>query len=217
MRKTLLLAFLATALWAAPKKIPTGQTENEVVRISATLYADKESVKQLLSSDLGGNFIVVDVKIEPRTDKGIKIDRDDFVLKTDRDGERSRPFQPSQIAGRGALVVSRTSGGGGIRGEQGGPVWGGYPGGGGPMRMPGSGGGFGNSGDPGGAEAKVHSGNKEKENPLLKVLEEKILPQKEITDAASGLLYFSLEAKQKVKDLELWYNTSAGKLTLRFK
>jgi len=51
---------------------------------------------------------------------------------------------------------------------------------------------------------------------LKKVLNEKILPEKKTETPVSGLLYFPLE-KQKQKDLELWYNTPDGKLTLRFR
>ena len=51
--------------------------------------------------------------------------------------------------------------------------------------------------------------------PLLKVLNEKIMPEKKSDGPVSGLLYFPME-KQKQKDLELIYNTPDGKLTLRF-
>jgi hypothetical protein len=58
---------------------------------------------------------------------------------------------------------------------------------------------------------------KTKENPLLAVLQEKVLAEKEITEPLSGLLYFLLEGKHKSKDLELLYKGPAGRLPLRFK
>jgi hypothetical protein len=113
----------------------------------------------------------------------------------------------SQIAGRGALVVTEKS-----AGTSGGPQFGS------PYDYPAYGAGVG--GGPSQvteAQAKIQAGSKDKESPLLKVLNEKIMPEKK-TDSApvSGLLYFPME-KQKQKDLELVYNSPDGKLTLRFR
>ncbi len=90
----------------------------------------------------------------------------------------------------------------------------------GPMGMPfpRSGGGIGNSASTEEAVATVEpETGKQKENPMLKTLKEKILPEKEGTEAVTGQLYFLLEGKQKVKDLELLYKTPAGRLSVRFK
>jgi hypothetical protein len=103
--------------------------------------------------------------------------------------------------------------------DQGGPIGGGIPGTmGGPMRLPGSGGsvGSGGMGDGGGASAKMDSGTHEKDNPLLKVLKEKILPEKKTDATVEGLLYFPM-GKQKVKDLELTYGGKENRITMRFK
>lgn len=202
-------------LFAANRPTPTGMAGNSVVRVSATVYADKAAIQQKLGSDLGGYYVVVEVKLSP-TEK-LRIDRDDFQLRTDRDGEKAKPFAPNQIAGRGALVVSQTYDGGGIAGEESGPVFGGgYPGG-GMGRLPGSGGGIGNSGGTASNEARLENGAKSKPNPLLATLTEKMLPQKEVSEPVTGLLIFPMEGKQKPKDLELTYTTPHGKLTLRFK
>ncbi len=89
---------------------------------------------------------------------------------------------------------------------------------GGPYGYPGSGGSFGNggSGDTTAAEAKMDTGSGQKENPLVKVLAEKILPEKKTEQPVSGLLYFPME-KQKVKDLELIYGIRDTRITMRFK
>jgi len=63
----------------------------------------------------------------------------------------------------------------------------------------------------------MDSGTRKKENPLMRVLSEKILPEKEIDQPVSGLLYFPLDGKQKAKDLELIYTSPAGKISLRFR
>jgi len=189
--------------------------ENESVVITATLYAKPEAVKEVLGSDLGGHYIVVAVEVTPRFGKAVAISRDDFVLKTDKDGERSGPFAPSQIAGRGAMVIRQTGGAGGTgMHDNDGPIVGGYPGSIGPPRKLG-GNGVGDAGAPAGAEAKTRTGSHEKEDPMLSVLKQKELPETKTDKPVSGLLYFPME-KQKVKDLELRYNVSDDKIAMRF-
>ena len=190
--------------------------ENESVVITATVYAKPDAVKQVLGSDLGGHFIVVSVEVKPRFGREVAINRDDFVLKTDKDGERSGPFAPSQIAGRGAMVIRQT-GGAGATGmhDNDGPIWGGAPGTlGQPRRIGGDG--VGSAGAPEGAEAKTRTGSHEKEDPMLGVLKQKELPETKTDKPVSGLLYFPME-KQKVKDLELRYAATDDKITMRFK
>jgi hypothetical protein len=210
--RSILTLLIASAAFAAnkPSPTPTVKTGNADVELTATLYVDKASIAQLLGSDMGGYYVVVNVRLAPKNNEKIKVFRDDFQLRTDRDGERSKPFAASQIAGRGALVVTRTYEGGGVAAENGGPVFGGGIGG---MGV----GGIGNSGSTISNSAKIDSGSKNKENPLLGVLKEKILAEKEIDEPLSGLLYFPMEPKQKIKDLELTYAGPGSKLMLRFR
>jgi hypothetical protein len=190
--------------------------ENESVVITATLYARPGAVKEVLGSDLGGHYIVIAVQVTPRFGKEVAINRDDFLLKTDKDGERSGPFAPSQIAGRGAMVIRQTGGAGGSgMHDNDGPVVGGYPGSIGPPRKLG-GDGVGNAGAAAGAEAKTRSGSHEKEDPMLGVLKQKELPETKTVKPVSGLLYFPME-KQKAKDLELRFAASDDKITMRFR
>ena len=60
------------------------------------------------------------------------------------------------------------------------------------------------------------TGSKEQDNPLLAVLKKKALPQIETNEPVSGLLYFFLEGKHKLKDLELMYKSPSGRLILDF-
>ena len=203
----LLTASLASA--ASPKAAPSAKTGNAVLEMTAVLYVEREAIKQLLGSDLDGNFVVVEVRLSPKTAEKLKIFRDDFLLRTDRDGERSKPFAPTQIAGRTALVINRTYEGGGIGADSGGPRFGG-------LGMGGSG--VGNSGAVARNETSIDTGGKApKENPLLAALEEKVLPEKEAAEPVSGLLYFPREPKQKVKQLELTYSGPGSKLLVRFR
>jgi len=203
---------------AAARNNETADTrgENESVVIKATVYARPDAVKELLGSDLGGHYIVVAVEVTPRFGKEVAINRDDFMLKTDKDGERTTPFAPSQIAGRGAMVIRETGGSGASPMSDGtGPIVGGYPGSIGPPRRLG-GDGVGGAGAPQGAEAKTRTGSSQKEDPIVAVLMQKELPETKTDKPVAGLLYFPME-KQKIKDLELRYNMSDDKITMRFR
>ena len=63
----------------------------------------------------------------------------------------------------------------------------------------------------------LEAGGRKGTNPLLDTLEDKILPEKQITEPLDGLLYFFLEGKHKAKDIELVYRGPAGRLSLQFK
>jgi hypothetical protein len=223
----LLPGFLLSA--ANKKVVGTGRGENEDLILTVTLYADPMSVKDAIGSDLDGHYIVANVKVAPKYGKEVSVYRDDFLLRTDKDGDKSKPFAPSQIAGKGAIVLSPGKGqGGGGGGMETGPV--GYPGGyppgypggyppGGypPMGMPGGGIGVGGGGgDSGDVKATVTNGAGEKENPIKKVLADKILPEKKTDQPFAGMLYFPME-KQKLKDLQLDYGGRENRIRIRFK
>ena len=216
IRRVLLWLAAAGLCFGQGKKLPAGEYSNDDVQVKATLYAAKEEVNQLIGSDLGGGIVIVDIKVAPQLGGKLRVNRDDFMLRSDKDGQRSQPFAPSQIAGQGALVISSTSGRGMMMGEDRGPVWGGI-GGGRPRRMGGDGGGIGNAPSEVSTTARVDSGAKDKPNPVLEVLKERVLPEKETSEPLSGLLYFPMEGKHKTKDLELHYKGPAGKFSLRFK
>ena len=95
--------FLIAALQGADKKLPIEQASNELVSISATAFLDKDQIHQELGSDLGPDMIVVRVQFRPVSDKPVRINLDDFLLVSDKDGQRSQPFAPSQIAGSTTL------------------------------------------------------------------------------------------------------------------
>jgi hypothetical protein len=203
----ILLAGLFPFLTAADKKIPSiTRGENQDLVLDVTLYDDPVLVKDLLGTDLGGHVIVAEVKIDPKFGKDIVVDRDDFQLRTTKDGEHTTPFAPSQIVASDAVVVAQSKGPSAAS-----------PG----MVIPGPlviRGGLG-AGAPaeGAGDAKAAAdGAEKKENPLKKLLEEKVLPEKKTDQAVSGLLYFPME-KQKRKDLELIYGGRENRITLRFK
>jgi hypothetical protein len=196
---------LLAALGAAEKKLPIEQTSNDMIEITATPIIDKDEIRQELGSDLGGDIVLVRVQVRPVSDKPVKISLDDFLLVSGKDGQRSQPFTPSQIAGDAALVLTPQGAKNGIGGNR--PKWSGIAG---PFGM-----GTGSSGSST-PDTKVESVH-DKPNPVLAVLKEKVLQEKEITEPISGLLYFQMVGKFKPKDLELHYKGPAGQLALRFR
>jgi hypothetical protein len=198
-------ALLPAFLLSAPAKKPTvgsGRGENEDLILSVTLYTAPADVKELIGDDLGGHYIVAETKIEPKYGKTINIDRDDFVLHTDVDGDKETPLAPSQIAGREALIVTQN----GAKERKSG------------ISIGGMGGGMGSGGvkDPGTTQVKVQKPSDTPENPLEKVLADKILAEQKTDKPVSGLLYYPME-KQKLKDLQLRYGPQDKRITLRFK
>ena len=210
-----LLGF-ACGLFAADKeKKVAGKGSNDLVEIAASPILDREELKSIFGSDFEGHYIFVDVTLTPKLEE-LAISREDFLLRTDKDGERTTPFVPSQIAGSAVLVVSSTGGRGAMVGEDRGPIWGGYPGSTDrPRRMGSDGGAIGNSSESS-AQSAIRSDDK-KENPLIGKLEARMLPEKKSFEPVNGMLYFPLSIKQKPKHLELVYRGKSGKVAIRFK
>jgi len=210
---------IATALiaQAGERKPLPGQAGNDDIEMVASVLIDRDEIHQALGADLGAGYVAVRIKVTPKTEQPLRVSPDDFTMISRKDGQRSVALSPGQIAGKGALVVKAApSQPGGFGTQSNGPIWGGI--GGPPQRLPGSGGGIGNmAGADGGAEAKVEPNNKAKDNPLLAILKEKSLPDKETKEPVEGLLYFPIEGKVKPKDLAVLYKGPAGKLVMEFK
>jgi hypothetical protein len=196
-------------LGAADKKLPIDETSNDVLAISVSAPLDKDQIKQELGSDLGADIIVIRLTARPVSEKPVQLSLDDFLLISGKDGQRSAPFAPGQLAGSDSLAVTpngmRRSGLGDHRPSIG---FGGIGIG---------GGGGGNSGATATPDVKAEESRDDKDNPLLEALNAKILPEKEITEPVSGLLFFQIVGKFKPKDLELHYKGPAGPMALRFK
>lgn len=219
MRRILVvsLALLAASAWADKKRIEPGFASSDEVEITATMHIDHAEITQLMGVELEKHIYVVEVKVRPKGEKPLRINLDDFViLKTD-DGQRSTPFAPSQIASTGGLTLkSERIGGWAHQGN--GPVWGGV-GSQRPGRLPGNGGAMGSQtggADATGVQAQTKTGTEPADNPLLTVLKSKVLPEKETTEIVTGLLYFPLEGKLKLKNLNLLYKAPGGKMEIVF-
>jgi hypothetical protein len=215
MRAFLAAAMLVPALTAlaADKELPLGRTSNEQVEIQADLLLDKEQIRGAIGqnvpgSDLGGSYIGVRVTVRPLSDAPVKIWREDFMLLSDRDGQRSTAFEPTQIAGSGKLVVKMMPGDTVGTSMDHRPVFSA-----GPLSA-----GTGPGADEGShAQPVMKEDNKGAENPLLAALREKMLPSKVVSQPITGLLFFEIDGKVKAKNLELFYKTEGGdRLGLRF-
>lgn len=203
---------------AAEKPVAPVKGENDSVDITAAAHVDKAAVAAAIGVDPGINLIVVDVTLRVKGEEEFAVWRDDFVLLSRRDGQRCQPLSPSQIAGQGALVVSSRGpgrGGVGIGNQNRGPIWGGVPGTSDRPRRVGGDDTAVTSGTP--AETKTTASEKAQGNEtLLDVLKKKVLPETKTKDDVTGQLYFILDGKHRLKDLELLYGSGPQRITLDF-
>jgi hypothetical protein len=203
LRTILALTLLSSLLPGADKKLPIEETSNDLLKITANAILDRDQIKQELGYDLGTDIIVLRVTLHTVSDKPVQVNHDDFLLISDKDGQRSEPFEPGQIAGADSLAVTPT----GVKKTSRGPG----------LTIGGFGGGIGTGSTTPNNDVKVEAKHDDQANPVLAVLAEKILPEKELSDTVSGLLYFQIVGKVKPKDLELRYKGPAGRMALRFK
>ena len=206
----LVACFLATVICvsgAAKKVTATARGENNDVILNVTIYLDAEGVKEALGDDLGGHYVVAQVKVEPKYTKEITIDRDDFILRTDKDGDRTKPMAPSQVAGGGSLVLTGVQGPGGQGAERsrGWSIGGMGMGGGGGRRRHGS-------GECDGQDGRRREGKSAEEDARG----QGAAGEEGRRGRPPGFLYFPLE-KQKLKDLELIYGPRQNQIRMRFK
>jgi hypothetical protein len=207
MSRLLVLVLLPSLLlFAAKKTVSTANGENDELALTVTLHIDPEDIKGMLGSDLEGHYIVAEVRAEPKYGKTVNIDRDDFLIRSRADNDRSKPFTASQIAGNTTMVITH--------GEA--PKVKNKP----SIGFGGMGMGGGTASSSGNQDeyknAKTAVKTSDTENPLEKTLDQKILPEKKTDQAVSGLLYFPIE-KQKIKDLQLEYGGKENRITLQFK
>jgi hypothetical protein len=191
---------------------------NEALEVTATAHIGRQAATAILGVDPGVDIVAIEVKVSPRGESTLLFNREDFTVISRKDGQKTQAMHPSQIAGPSALVVASSApgmGGGAIGGQRG-PIWGGIPGTGGrPRRVGGE-----DDAITGGAVAgETRASIEDKrggDNPVMAALRKKELPLTRTADPASGLLYFILEGKHKLKDLELIYKGPGGTLILDF-
>jgi hypothetical protein len=215
MRIAVVFALSLAAIAADKTKPYMGTAANQQIKVEAVVYLNRETIKEKVGVDMNPAIVLAELKVTPVGDAPVKIWREEFVLHSFKDGQKSTPFAASEIAGNNVLVISHRAGeGGGVAGQNNGPTFGGL---GGTFGGFGNGGGIGNTASTTEAVAEAKSGDeKAPPNPLLKRIEDRLLPQNEISGPVGGELYFLLEGKHKAKDLQLLYKGVAGKLVVTF-
>ncbi|HEX5230180.1 MAG TPA: hypothetical protein VFW44_20850 [Bryobacteraceae bacterium] len=207
-RRLAMVGLFATLLSAAAdKKLPLEETSNTLLDISVAPPLDREQIKQELGGDLGADIVAIRVTARPITDKPVQLTLDDFLLISGKDGQRSEPYAPGQLAGSDTLAMTPNGQRHGLGDHH--PTVG----------IGGFGLGAGNA-SPGSTPApdfKAEESRDKEQNPLLAALTAKILPEKQITEPVTGLLFFQIVGKVKAKDLELRYKGPGGAMALRFK
>jgi hypothetical protein len=203
---SILLLCASGASAADPKPLPN-QAGNDALDLSGTVLMMRNDIQLALDGPgLPPGYMVVRMKVTPKSDKPVRVSPDDFTLLSRKDGQRSPALAPNQIAGGGTVLVVKPAvkqpGGDGTAVN--GPVWGGVSIG---RKAPAT-----SNSDP-----SVSTATAEEDSPLLKVLTEKSLPDKDIKTSVEGLLYFAIDGKLKPKDLSLIYQGVAGKLVIDFK
>ncbi len=201
------LLVAAVSLLASKKVIsPNTSAGNDQIDVVATISLDEQEVTQKIGADPGKGIVLLEVRVIPKTDKPVQISPDDFILLAHDDGERSKPFEPSEIAGAGALVVTNKADGTkqkktGMTGGFGGI-------------------GMGSGGSPGNPRPTTMTSKMDTksqgDDKLLQALKAKQFPQKESVEPVEGYLYFPLDGKHKLKNLAILYRGPAGKLDLEF-
>lgn len=217
---------------AQPQPVaPAGAGADKRMAIEAKLYFTREEAARALGVDPGPNVMIVQVTVTPKTEDGkLYLDHDQFLLRSDRDGQRARPLMPAQLAGSSVMVIGSrgvTTAAPVMGGQQRVPI-GGVPGtpgadprgrGGPPMTMPHPG--QAQVGTPTASVSEATASFEEKkaseqQNLLLDVLKEKVLPEGEIDKPVSGLLYFQFEGKHRVRHMELVYSKAPPRIAVRF-
>jgi len=194
-----------------PKTTSTAAGENDDLMVTMTLHIDPAEFKDMVGSDLGGHFVMGEVKVTPKYGKTVTVTRDDFVLADTDHNDKSRPFAANQIVGP-ALVVQRSASDGDDKKDSTkknrpkptitGPI----------MTSPGVK--INPPLDP--AQAKSHEDGAAKDTPLEKSLDAKMLPEGPTDKPVEGWLFFALE-KVKMKDMQLTYGGRDNRITLKFK
>ena len=211
MRKWLLWGLVVVAvapLTAADRPVWRSAELNDA-KFNARLVRDRQEMARLLGNDLDGEYILIELDVRPLYNSKVELARDDFVLRSYRNGDRSYAQSPDRIAGEAVLVLSegRARSKGGVFTREPGlgtPV--------GDLRRPGGIGGSAGSQ----VETRV-SAESQAETTLMGRLKQLELPVGPTRVPVRGYLYFQLEPKHKPKHLVLNYDGSAGKCKIPFK
>lgn len=192
MKRTFVALLLLTFALGADKKPPQGHGENDAVTVEATILS-QDQIRQQFGSAFGGNFTALEIHLTPKGGKPYDVRLDDFILRSQSDGDHSGPMEAAQIVDTGALVINQTYA----------PRTNAQM----PQMLAGT-----------KVEMKDDLGNSNSRTAdALEALKKAILAEKTITGPETGVLFFPLSAKEKARSLVLSYASPGGKLRIEFK
>ena len=188
-------------------------------QISVRLVRDANDLVSLLGSDLERDYVLAEVKVRPLYNSKVVLTREDFIMRSRRNNERSSAMSPEEIAGGAVLVMGSrrvSTGSPGVYSQENDPVIvGGTPGTGTrPRTLGGQGQSFGNA-QKGGQELTLNAEERETTS-LLERLQQHELPIGETRDAVRGYLYFQVPPKHKLKHYQFTYDGNVGEFSVSF-
>src|SRR5580698_6153075 len=106
MKRFVLIGMVAGLLCSAGerKQLP-GQAGNDDVDLEGSVILTHEDVTEAIGSDIGEGYIVVRMKVIPKGAAALRVGPDDFTMISRKDGQKCTALAPSEIAGKGAMVV----------------------------------------------------------------------------------------------------------------
>ena len=210
---------VVAALLCGPASAQWVTSRLDDAEFAARIILDPNDIKSLLGTDFDRDYLLLEMRVRPLYNSKVVLSRDDFIVRSRRNNERSTAMSPEEIAGTAVLVMGagRTSKSGGIFSQERDPVIiGGAPGTGTrPRTLGGQGGTFGSGGGTS-QEINVNAETREATS-LLGRLQQLELPIGETRETVTGYLYFQVNAKHKLKHYELTYDGNVGEFQLKFK
>ncbi len=188
--------------------------------ISVRLVRDVNDLKSLLGTDLEGDYVLAEVKVRPLYNSNVVVTREDFIMRSRRNNERSTAMSPEEIAGGSVLVMGSKrvgTGSPGVYSQENDPVIiGGTPGTGTrPRTLGGQGQSFGGAGQGGEQELTVNAEQRETTS-LLERLQQHELPIGATRENVRGYLYFQVPLKHKLKHYQFTYDGNVGEFSVGF-
>ena len=86
------------------KSLPN-QAGNGNIDLAGNAFVDPKEVQQILGISMPAGYVVVKIRVSPRTAQAIRISADDFSIVSRKDGERSPALLPTQIAAPPSLAL----------------------------------------------------------------------------------------------------------------
>jgi hypothetical protein len=204
---------------SAPAQTQWGTTRLEDVEFRYRLIQDPQQIQALLGNDLDKEFMLIELEVKPYYGTKLKLNRNDFLLRSRADNDKSNAQSPSLIAGAGVFSVeTHKTGGGGVFGQSNDPlIIGGAPGTGTTPtridRVPNTIGGGGTSE----AETTVKQTESKAPETLKDRLANLELPLQEEKDQdLHGYLYFQVDPKTKLKHIVFYYDGVYGEFQAQF-